>query len=183
MQSKRINVFSRLWWFGVSPHRPLFGHVCMCVPINGSHFLHSSVCPAQPLLFTPIPERSVCTDVFALHIQASAIYTSSFSPPSLHQTDVWHVVLLAFSLNSPPWHSLHTKDIQMCCILSNSCTIFHYRRGPLWLRYSTPITFFLHTTCHLMYFRFYFLPSDPQLKYHVSRRQGFGLVSCRMPTD
>ena len=123
-KSKCLLPVVMVWCFSTD----LFLGTCVCAPIKESHFLHSSVCPAQPLLFTLTPERLVSTDVFALPGQVSAIYTSSFSPPFCHKMYIQHVVFhLAFSLNSLSCHALPIKDIQMCYILSNSCIIFHYR--------------------------------------------------------
>lgn len=124
---------------------------CVCVPVSGSHFLHSSVCPAQPLLFAHHPwDVSIYRCICSAHTSKYHRYKFIFSR-FFHKMYIWHLVFpLAFFLNSRSWHSLPIKDIQMCCVLSSSCIIFHYRRVPPLRSFGTRITFFLHIMCHLM---------------------------------
>lgn len=109
--------------------------LCMhvCVPINVMFMSlgHTSVLssPVGFILFTRYPlEVNTCGVSLCIYKQVplyrfiiSPFFTQNVCPVHCFRT------LLFFSGNNLPWDSFHIKYIQMCCILSNSCIVFHYR--------------------------------------------------------
>lgn len=100
IQSKRVNVFSQLPWFGVYPARPRFRHVHVCAYKCdfcgiGSHFLLSSLQPRVVHRVYPLPLRGQ--------------YLQSFSA----STSTYHTIRVHY----PPTPRRHSK-----CTF---CTWFH----------------------------------------------------------